>query len=126
MTSNISLSTATKTLDNWTFGTLDCLVRHQRPVRIRPAIAEELPGVSHLANHFQIQIGNDQCVLSRGASAIILPARIAEITLPVKLADVPGLFVADAIDGADEVTIGDRMGRLFQLPKILGETSHRG
>src|SRR6185503_3945556 len=52
------------------------------------------------------------------------PARIAEVTLPVELSDVPRLLVADAIDGADEITIRHRMRRLLEPPEILRKSSH--
>src|SRR5262249_21209791 len=89
-------------------------------------IAEELPGVAHLANQFQIQIGHDQRVLIAGRLRDDLAARVTEVTLPIELADVPGLLMSHAIDRADEVAVGNRVRRLFQLPKIFGQPSHGG
>ena len=98
------------------FGLWTCLVRHQRAVGIGPAIAEKLPRVSHFANHVEIQIGNHQRVLIARRLGNKPPSRIAKITLPVKLTNVPGLFVPDAIDRADEVTVRHRMRRLLDPP----------
>src|SRR4029079_16131915 len=46
---------------------------------------------------------------------------VAEIALAVKLADVPRLLVADAVDGADEVAVGDGVRRLLQFPEAFGK-----
>src|SRR5208283_4886545 len=51
-------------------------------------------------------------------------ARIAEITLAVKFADFPGSFGANAVDGGNEILIGDGVGGLLEFPKILGESGH--
>src|SRR5207253_7345145 len=53
-------------------------------------------------------------------------ARIAEITLAVKFADFPGSFRADAIDGGDEIGVGDGVGGLLEFPKIFGEAGNGG
>ena len=84
-----------------------------------------MPGVAHFANQIEIQIGDDDRVLIAGRLRDDLPARIAKITLAIELADVPRLFVADAIDRADEVTVGDRVRGLFQLPEILRQSRYR-
>src|SRR5437762_147244 len=46
-------------------------------------------------------------------------ARIAEVALAVELADVPRCFDADAVDGADEISVGDGVGGLLEFPEIL-------
>src|SRR5579864_1686404 len=54
-----------------------------------------------------------------------LPARIAEITLAIKFADIPWLLAPHSIDGADKITIGDCMCRLLQLPQVFRESGYR-
>ena len=71
------------------------LLSHQWLVTFRPAIAEELPGVAHFANHVQIQIRDDQGILVTRRLGNDLPARFAEITLAIELANVPWLFNPD-------------------------------
>src|SRR5438876_3242802 len=102
------------------------LVRHQRSVSIRPAIAKELPRIAHLANFVEIQICNHQRVLVARTLSHKLAARITKITLTVKLANVPGLFVSDAIDCANEVSVCHRVSWLFDSPEILRKTCHSG
>src|SRR2546423_11195662 len=94
-------------------------LRDELRITLRPAIAEELPGVAHFANHVKIEIGNHQRVFVARRLGDNLSPRIAEVTLAVKFSDVPGHFVADPVDGADEVTIRNGVGGLFQLPKIF-------
>src|ERR1043165_3343033 len=89
------------------------LLSYQLPITLWPAISEELPGVTHFTDHVEIQVGNHERVLIARRLLDDLTARITEVTLPVEFTDVPGHFVADAIDGADEVTIGHRMRGLF-------------
>src|SRR5215813_4697889 len=101
------------------------LICHQFSVTVRAAIAEELPRISHFANHVEIQIGHDQRILISRRLRNDLSARVAEITLAIKLADVPGLLVPDAIDRTDEIAVRDRMRRLLQLPQILRQTGDR-
>src|SRR5688572_25193483 len=105
----------------WTLDFGHFLVSHQRPVAIWPAIAEELPRVANFANLVEIEIGDDQRILVARRFGHELSARIAKITLPVKFANVPGLFVTDAIDGADEISVCYRMSWLLYPPQILGK-----
>ena len=58
--------------------------------------------------------------LSLRADLEDLAARVAEVGLAVELADLPGALDADAIDGPHEVLVGDRVGRLLELPEIFG------
>src|SRR5437016_1740556 len=99
-------------------------LRHELSVALRPAIAEELPGVTHFANHIEIKIGNNQRVLVARRLRDDLSARIAKVTLAIEFADVPGHFVADPVYRADEVTISDGVGRLLQLPKVFRKSCH--
>src|ERR1043165_6398380 len=94
---------------------------YQSVVRFRPAIPVELPRVAHLADFLEVELRGDEGVLVALAGGEELAARIAEVALPVKLADVPRPFVADAVDGADEVAVGDSVRGLLEFPEILGE-----
>src|SRR5205814_2782744 len=91
-------------------------VRHELPVAIRTPIAEELPSVANLANHVEVQVRDHQSVLIPRRFGDDLSARIAKITLTIEFTDVPGLFMTDAIDGANEVTVRYCMRGLLQLP----------
>src|SRR5229473_1994900 len=42
------------------------------------------------------------------------------------VADFPGSFGADAVDGGDEIGVGDSVGGLLELPKIFGEAGDGG
>src|SRR6267143_2230574 len=44
----------------------------------------------------------------------------------VEFADFPRMLGADAIDGGDEIGVGDGMGGLLELPKIFGEAGDGG
>src|SRR5258706_146198 len=99
---------------------------HDAVVRLRTAVAIELPGVADLADLVHVEVGGDERVCIARADGKHLAARIAEVALAVELADVPGCFVADAIDGADEVAVGDGVGRLLQLPEVLREAGYGG
>src|SRR5260370_17172462 len=94
-------------------------VCHQLSIAIRSSIAVELPGVSYFANQIQIQIRDHQRILITGRLRNDLSARIAEITLAIELADVPGPFVADAINRAHEVSVGDGVPALLPLPELF-------
>src|SRR5260370_7466030 len=73
------------------------LVGDQLSVTIRPPIAEELPGVAHLANQIQIQIGDYDRILIARRLRDNLPARIAKITSPTKPPHPPHLFLPHPI-----------------------------
>src|SRR6187551_1771112 len=102
------------------------LVGDDRIVRIRPAVAEKLPGITHLADLVHIQIRNDQLVFVTRALGHDLPSRIAEIALAVELADVPWGLHTDAIYGSHKISVSDRVGRLFQFPKIFAQSGNCG
>src|SRR3954471_17898258 len=86
-------------------------------VRLRTAVAVELPRVADFADLVHVEVGDDESVLIARSHRQHLPARIAEIALAVKLADVPWCFVADAIDRADEVAVRDGVRGLLELPE---------
>src|SRR5690349_11006954 len=101
-------------------------VLHQRPVRVRAAIAEELPGPADLLDHVHVEGAHHQLVLVlAGRAADDLAARIDEVRRPVELADVPRRLGADAVDRADEVAVGDRVRGLLELPQVLREARDR-
>src|SRR5437868_3880740 len=95
------------------------LICDERAVCVGPAVAEELPRVTYFANLIEIEICNDQRVFVTRRFCDKLSARIAKVTLTVKLTDVPRLLVTDAIDRTDEITIRNCVGRLFQAPEVF-------
>src|SRR6185369_7363853 len=98
---------------------MNSLVSYECAVCVGTAIAEELPRVAHFANLVEIEICDDERVFIAWRFGHKLPARIAEVTLPVKLTDVPRVLVSDAIDRADEITIRNCVRRLFETPQIF-------
>src|SRR5215472_13598684 len=58
---------------------------HQGPITFWPSIAEKLPGVAHLCNHIEVEIGHHDFVLVAAGLSDDLAARRAEIALAVKL-----------------------------------------
>ena len=92
------------------------LIRNYWAVRIRPAVAEELPGVSHLANFVHVQVGDDEFVLVARGFSDYLTSRIAKITLSVKFSDVPRRFGPDAVYRPNEIAVRDSVSRLFEFP----------
>src|SRR5579863_5326985 len=103
-----------------------CALRSQWSVALRTAVAEKLPDLADFGNHVEIEIGDHDFIFVAAGLGDDLAARIAEITLSVEFADAPGLFDANAIDGADEVTVGDGMSRLLEFPQIFREAGHCG
>src|SRR5581483_9563586 len=100
--------------------------RRERPVGLRSAVAVKLPGVADFADHVQVEIGDDDVVGVARACGEDAAARIAEVTLAVELADAPGFFPAGSVDGADEVAVGDGVGRLFEFPQVFGQAGDGG
>src|SRR5688572_6622988 len=107
-------------------GCLSTLVGDERLVCVGATVAEELPCVAHLAYLVEVQVGDDEGVLVARRLGDDLAARVAEVALAVELADVPRLLVADAVDGADEVAVGDGVRGLFELPEVFREARDRG
>ena len=98
------------------------LVVNDRAVKIRTAIAEELPRIADLADLIHVEVGDDQLILIACADGKHLPARIAEIALAVEFADIPRSLGANAVDGTDEVSVSDRVCRLFEFPEIFAQS----
>src|SRR4051812_20941926 len=86
---------------------------YQVAVCFGTAVAEELPDLAYFLDLIQVQIGDNQFIFVAGAFCDELAARRAEITLPVKLSDVPGLLTPDAIDRPDKISIRDSVRRLL-------------
>src|SRR6266576_5857463 len=88
-------------------------------VRLRPAVAEELPRAPDLLDHVEVHLRDDELVLVLAALRQEVAARIHEVARAVELADVPRRLDADPIDTAHEVAVGDGVRGLLQLPEIL-------
>src|SRR5262245_46938495 len=54
-----------------------------------------------------------------GSGGQDLAARVAEVPLPVELADGPRVFPTGTVDGPHEIAVGDGVCGLFQLPKVF-------
>src|SRR6185436_257539 len=78
----------------------------ERSVHIGTAVAEELPGLADFGNQVEVEVGGEDFVLIAAGLREDSAARVAEIALAVKFADVPRGLGAHAVDGADEVPIG--------------------
>src|SRR5215469_1219896 len=92
---------------------------HQWPVAVRTAIAEELPDVAYLCNHVQVEIGHHNFILVPAGLGDDLASWIAEVTLAIKLANIPRRLASNSIDRPDKISIRDSMRRLLQLPQIF-------
>src|SRR5208283_2801612 len=99
--------TARRISDEWYSNASRC---GDGTVSFGPAVAVELPHVSHFLDLVQVHVCHHHLILVAAAHGEHLSARIAEIGLAVKLADGPGLFDANAIDDANEVLVGHGMG----------------
>src|SRR5437868_7488668 len=99
---------------------------NQAAVRLGPPVAIELPRVAHLADLVEVELRGDQRALIALGDRKNLAARIAEVALSVKLADVPRRLKADAIDRPDEVAVRHRVRGLLELPQILRQSRDRG
>ena len=90
------------------------------------AVAIKLPGIADFLNVVEIEFSDEQFVFVAAGLRDDFSARIAEITLAVEFADFPRSFCADAIDGSDEVLVGDGVGGLLEFPEIFGEPGDGG
>src|SRR5260370_31947616 len=90
-------------------------------VGFRAAVGIELPCVGDFLNFIEIQFRDEQFILVAAGLLDDFSARVAEIALAVELADLPGSFGTDAVDGGDKISVGDGVGGLLELPKIFGE-----
>src|SRR5439155_8895009 len=98
----------------------------ERAVTLRPAVAEELPDITHFADQVHVQIGDHNVVLVALADRQHLATRIAEVALAVEFADAPRLLDPRPVDRAHVILVGHRVGGLLQLPQILGQPGHGG
>src|SRR5205823_763140 len=98
----------------------------QRSIQLGSTIAIELPLCTHFGNHREIALGVDEFVAIAAGLRQNAAARITEIALSVKFADVPRLLVSDPIVGADEIAICHGMRRLLELPQIFGMAGRGG
>src|SRR6185437_5009930 len=92
---------------------------------VRATVAEELPRLANFGDAVEIQGGGEDFVPVAGSLGDDLAARVAEVALAVEFADVPGCFAPDAIDGSNEVAVGDGVGRLLEFPEIFAQTGDR-
>src|SRR5262249_42193944 len=96
------------------------LGRRERRVELGATVAIELPLRAHLADHFEIEIGDDDLVFVARGFGEDASARVAEVRLAVELADVPRGLVADPVVRSDEVAVGHGVCGLLELPEIFG------
>src|ERR1035441_7568113 len=80
---------------------------YQGLIHVGAAVAEELPGFADFGNHIEVEVGGEDFVFVARRLGEDAAARIAEVARAVEFADVPGGFGAHAVDGADEITVGD-------------------
>src|SRR5664280_336070 len=95
-------------------------------IHVGAAVAEELPGFADFGNHIEVEVGGEDFVFVARRLGEDAAAGIAEIARAVEFADIPRGFGAHAVDGADEIAVGDGVGGLLQLPQILAETGDGG
>src|SRR5262249_14713934 len=94
---------------------------HKIAIGLRAAIAEELPHVPDFLNLIQIEIRDDHLFFIARSFGNDLSPRRAEVTLAVKLSNIPRVFASNSIDRPDEITVRNRMGRLFEFPEIFAQ-----
>src|SRR5256885_15276846 len=94
-------------------------LRDERFIAVWPAITEELPGVSHLGNHVEVEVGGYDFIFVAAGLGNDFATRGAEVAFAVKLANVPRRLFANPIKGAHKISIGDRMRRLLEFPEIF-------
>src|SRR5436309_9121847 len=90
------------------------------------AVAIKLPGVANFLDFVEVQVGDEQFVLIAAGLGDDFPARITKIAFAVKLANLPGMLGANAVDSRDEIRVGNGMGGLLELPKVFGKSSNGG
>src|ERR1700675_757633 len=91
-------------------------LRRQRAIGFRTTVAIELPDLSHFLDHVEIEAGDQHFVFIAAGLGEDLAARIAEVTLAIKLSDIPRLFSAYAIDRSYEVAVRRGVRGLFEFP----------
>src|ERR1700687_1108465 len=103
-------------------GAFRCTGARDFSVRFRPAVAVKLPSIADFLNFIEIQLRDEQFILVAAGLFDDFPARVAEITLAVEFADLPGMLGAGAGGGRDEIGVSNRVRRLLEFPKIFRET----
>src|SRR5436305_4331826 len=106
---------------------ISCLVMsglYQGFIHVGTAVAEKLPGLADLGNHFKIEIGGEDFVFIAAGLGEDSTARVAEVALSVELANVPGRLGADAVDGTDEISIGYGVRGLFEFPQVFTQSGN--
>jgi len=80
-----------------------------------------LPGVADFLDVVEVEFGDEEFVFVAAALSDDFSAGIAEVAFAVELPDFPRRFGTDAVDGGDEILIGDSVSRLLEFPQIFGE-----
>src|ERR1700761_945324 len=94
-------------------------------VRVRPAVAVERPLVAHGVDEVQVQVPDDELAVAPVARLADQPSlRADEVRGAVEVV-VAVLLDADPVDRADVVLVGDRRGRLLQLPQVIRQARAR-
>ena len=92
----------------------------QVAVRVGPAVAVELPGLADLGDPVEVHVADQQLLVVGAADAADeLAARIDEVALAVEVVVADVGLDADAVDGADEVAVGDGVADLLDPPQVL-------
>src|SRR5215203_4013775 len=90
----------------------------QLAVRLRAAVAHELPGVAHLPDHVKVEVVDEHLVLELGRLRDDPAARVAEVAGAVEARLAERRLHPDPVDRADPEAVGDRVRRLLQFPEI--------
>src|SRR5450755_1925120 len=81
-------------------------LRGQCAIGFRTPVAIKLPDPPYFLDHVEIEIGDQHFVFIAAGLGDDFPSRIAEVTFAVKLADIPRLLPAHAVDRAHEIAVG--------------------
>ena len=96
-------------------------------VRVRPAVAVELPRLADLLDLVEVHVPDEQLLLVRVAQlADELAARVAEVALAVEVVVAEVLLDPDPVDRPDEVAVRDRVADLLDPPQVLAQAARRG
>src|SRR5579862_5501472 len=99
-------------------------LRGKRTVALGSAVAKELPHFADFGDHLEVEVGDNDFVFIAACLRDNFAARIAEVTLPVKLSDAPRLFGSHTIDRTDKVAVRNSVNRLLEFPQILRESGN--
>ena len=93
-------------------------------VRVRPAIAVELPRLADLGDLVEVHVADDQLlVVGRAEIADELAARVDEVALAVEVVVADLLLDPDPVDRPDEIAVRHRVRHLFDPPQVLGQSA---